>query len=368
LGTGAKVCASLRPSRSFRSLRRFCKLSALSKIGSVAIPGVAILIVASFWTFLNASPAGMQLQSMATAGLQSPATPLEAIGRLFGDDVSITGAVTFDAANGRSTALLSSGSDLTIRSGQAKVSLVEGGQIAICGPAHLSLLKSGNAITLALDYGRVHPELNSAVSLMIYTPLIVATPVGIAQDARDITVGLDVGGEMCALADRGAVRIEQQLSGQSLLVPEGGQLNLRDGELNPVAPDYTCTCELPVAQNASPVRLERSTPAHAPIASAPPPVDASTAAEPPIYRVDMPPLTFSASSPAPPPDADPQTITMVRESRVQPDTAFQGHIVAAPAGAVAAKTQGVNEASTSKKHGVFSRFFSLFRSHSAPAS
>ena len=76
----------------------------------------------------------------------------------------------------------------------------------------------------------------------------------------------------------------------------------------------------------------------------------------------MPPLTFSASSPAPPPDSDPQTIALVRESRVQPDTAFRGHIVAPPAPSNAAA------ASTPKKHDIFSRFFGLFRSHSAAAS
>jgi hypothetical protein len=43
-------------------------------------------------------------------------------------------------------------------------------------------------------------------------------------------------------------------------------------------------------------------------------------------RVDMPPLTFGSSSPAPPPGADPQTLLLVREIRVQPGVVYQGVI------------------------------------------
>ena len=105
----------------------------------------------------------------------------EIVGRLTGDDVAVTGAVDIDVENGHSTAMLSSGSDVTVRSGQAKLDLVEGGDIAICGPAHFSVLKAGGAVTLALDYGSVHPQLISGVPLAIYTPLIVVTPVAIGQ-------------------------------------------------------------------------------------------------------------------------------------------------------------------------------------------
>src|SRR5580692_10708672 len=112
---------------------------------------------------------------------EARAGSLEIVGRLTGDDVAVTGAVNIDVENGRSTATLGSGSDVTVRSGQAKIDLVEGGDIAVCGPAHFSVLKSGGSITVALDYGRVHPQLDSAVPLAIYTPLIVATPVAAVQ-------------------------------------------------------------------------------------------------------------------------------------------------------------------------------------------
>jgi hypothetical protein len=336
----------------------------------LGIPGAAVLAAGIFWALLNPSPAATKTQNTAPTGVMQNASARaelaapEAIGRLSGDDVAVSGAATFNVESGRSSAMLASGSEVTVRSGQAKVSLVEGGEIAICGPAHLSLLKSGNAITLALDYGRVHPQLNSDVSLMIYTPLIVATGVPVARDPSDITVGLDVQGEMCALADRGAVRLAQQLSGQSLLVPEGGQANLNGGELKPLSVSRTCTCELPVARNAGSKQLEIGVPGHSPIASAPPPVQTPPPDNSAIYRVDMPPLTFGSDSPTPPPDPDPQTIVLVRESRVQPDAVFQGHVVAAPPAAASDPAKGASPAdpeSPPKKRNIVIRFLRHFR-------
>ena len=113
--------------------------------------------------------------------------PAEALGRLVGDDVAVKGAISFDVANGRSTALLASGSEVDVRTGNARIDLADGDTIAVCGPAHFTILKAGASITLALDYGEVHPQLTSSVPLTIYMPLIVATPVawtGPASSAR----------------------------------------------------------------------------------------------------------------------------------------------------------------------------------------
>src|SRR5580700_10419327 len=89
---------------------------------------------------------------------QNGAAP-EAIGSIVGDDVTVKGAITFDVANGRSSALLASGSEITVRSGKARIDLSDEDSIAICGPAHLTLLEAGGTLTLALDYGEVHPQL-----------------------------------------------------------------------------------------------------------------------------------------------------------------------------------------------------------------
>ena len=336
--------------------------------------------------------AGLLCVSPSTARAQAPST--EVIGKLSGDDVSVKSAGATSVQDRGTTTSLTSGSELTLRSGHARIALQDGGDIDVCGPAHLSLFKTGGAVTVALDFGRVHPHISAAVSLNVFTPQIVATPVAIGESARDITVGLDQQGEMCAVAGRGALRIEQQLSGQSLLVPEGGATSLSGGQLRPLpSTTVNCTCEVPITQTALPgvkqstapdasaPAIELSVPAHSAAATpenplAPPvsPAPASSAAQP-VYRVDMPPLTFAAKSPDPPADPDAQTMLLVRQSRVETGVVFEGHVAAAPVSAAGKKPSPVatlsplsQESGTeSKKPGVFARLFGLFRKHSTPA-
>lgn len=312
--------------------------------------------------------AGASCVPLRAAQEQAP----ETVGRLSGDDVAVGGAVSFATESGQSTAILASGSEITVRSGQARIQLDEGGEIDICGPAHLSLLKSGGAITLAVDYGRVHPQLNAQVTLTIYTPLIVATPVAIGRQALDVTIGLDQQGQLCALSASGAVRIEQQLTGSSLIVPEGGEMSFAGGELSAGIASGACVCQLTVAKSSmpAPVLRELSIPMHPPVEPAKPSAPAATAPpEEPIYHVYMPPLTFDASAPAPPPEADPETILLVREARVRPDVVFQGRVEEAPPGAArvtdaAMKAPAGPEA---KKRGAWARFFGIFHRHKAGA-
>ncbi len=310
--------------------------------------------------------AGANCVSLRAAQAQAP----ETVGRLSGDDVAVTGAVSFDLEDGRSVAILASGSEITVRSGEARIQLDGGGEIDICGPAHLSLLKSGGAITLALDYGRVHPQLDVAVTLTIYTPFIVATPVAIGQQARNVTIGLDQQGQLCALSAKGAVRIEQQLTGNSLIVPEGGEMSFAGGELNAEVASGACVCQLMVAKSSAPapVLRELSIPIHPPLESGKPSAPASTPpTEEPIYHVYMPPLTFDASAPAPPPEADPQTILLVREARVRPDVVFQGRVEEAAPGAAPGTDAAMQAPPTpeAKKPGVWARLFGIFHHHKA---
>jgi hypothetical protein len=370
----ASVCGPAKPpgQAPFHGLTKSGRQPGRTRLLTIA--GVALLSSLPLTTTLRAACPEFSTQTQSLPAQMQPlpgstpngANAPETIGRLSGDDVSIKGAATFDVENGSSSAVLASGSDVTIRSGKAKIMLIEGGEIDICGPAHLSLLKSGHAVTLALDYGRVHPTLNSAVSLTIYTPFFVATPVAIGQEPRDVTVGLDVQGEMCVLADRGAVRLEQQLSGQSMLVPQGGQASLTNGQLDPLTNAHTCTCEIPVSS----LPVQMGVPGHPPIASAPTapaPQPAAPVVPPPVYRVEVPPLTFDSTAPAPGPDPDPQTIVLVRESRVQPDAVFQGHVVATPVASPDPAATSANTANISspdappKKPGPLKRFFGLFR-------
>jgi hypothetical protein len=289
----------------------------------------------------------------------TPPAPLGGIGRLSGDDVSVTGALSYDVEGGRSTAMLASGSAITVRSGQARIELSEGGDIAVCGPAHFSVVKAGSAVTVALDYGKVHPMIDAAIQLTVYTPQVVATPIAVSQGRRDLTIGLTREGAMCAMPTQGALRIEQQLSGQSLLVPEGGAMSLEGEHLStPPAADGHCTCELLVTRSTAPKQLELSVPASPsdkpPQPSTPPPVPT----EEPVYKVYMPALTFDASAPAPPPDPEPEEIVLVRESRPQPEVVFRGKVEPSPGPDL---VENNAEPPKEKRPNIFVRFLNLFR-------
>ena len=305
-----------------------------------------------------------------SAGPQS-APAAVVVGRLYGEDVAVQNAVSLETNYGFSTALLASGSEVTVRSGRAQIDLMRGGSVAICGPAHFTLLESGGAVTLALDYGKVRPQIEAQVAFTVYTPMIVATPVAIGTNPRDLTVGLDGEGAMCTLTTRGAVRIEQQLSGQSMLVPQGGEVNLNGGQLDTLrSANGSCDCELLVTGNVAPKRLELSmpvpNPATRPRPAARPPLPP---VEQPIYRVYLPPLTFDASAPDEPPDPDPAHIFMLRQTQPPPLADFGGPAEPALEAArdyiPAAPIVPVNAAVIArqpKKSNIFARFFgAMFR-------
>ena len=311
---------------------------------------------------------------LVTATVLSPAlscaqvAPPGTIGRLQGNDISVEGGAV--AGNSSATTapgiLVSNGSIVTVHSGQARLTLATGGEVDICGPAKMTLLQSGTALTLAVNFGHVRVQLPSSSDLRVFTPTIVATPIDIGGAPRDITVGLELDDSLCVLATSGALQIEHQFTGEKLIVPELGEFFLSQGKLVPVAaPSGGCQCAAmpPLAQpqprvvpspapglSAPPETtqvprqtipqpdpretepsVEFSIPAHSnedhPVASS----SRNTAApqtppSAPIYTVVAPPLTFSSKSPAPPPDPTPDMVLLVREAHVDPEYEFSGHV------------------------------------------
>jgi hypothetical protein len=269
------------------------------------------------------------------------------LGRIEGDDVQVATKTPSGIETDAGSTVVASGSDITLHSGHALLLLNGGGEVSICGPAHFKLIKSSGALTLALDYGRVHPSLESADAFSIYTPTIVATPIAIAGGPRDLTVGLQESGEMCVLTARGAMRIEPQFSEQSMIVPQGGTVNLSGGQIESLQADASaCSCDFPRAQIETPKAAPppHSQPARdvGALAAPLPPqrkrtenaARATASAGEPVYTVLMPPLSFDANSPEPPPDPSPETILLVREVRLRPSVEFRGHVNPAPAQAV----------------------------------
>jgi hypothetical protein len=282
---------------------------------------------------------------LAAELLASPTSPLRAapaddpplpdvVGAIEGEAISVQGPMTVDTANGQVRTVLRSGSDVRVKSGQAHINLVEGGNLTICGPAHFSVLKSAGALTVALDRGTIHAHIEGPLTLNVYTAQIQANLVAIGGGPQDALVGLDSAGAMCVHASKGAVRIEQQLTGQSVLVPQNGNVSLTNGQLESLQTSVGhCVCELQVGPAPAPISTEISA-----LASSeelkkkpadPKPAALPTQGDGPIYQVFMPPLRYDASAKVQQ-EYDPNLIILVRRARVRPTLIFQGKVEGDP--------------------------------------
>ena len=273
---------------------------------------------------------------IAAAVARPDQPPPDSVGIIDGESISVTGPMSVEVVHGQAKTLLRSGSDVRVKSGTARIDLVEGGQISICGPAHLSVLKSGGSLTIALDTGTVHLQLEHQLPVNIYTPQLQAQTVSIGEGPRDVLIGFDAAGAMCLRANRGAVRLEQQLTGQSVLIPQAGDVLLLNGQLDGLRTTAShCACELQSARVTAPPETQVSRPAtaeelskqaaNAKPSTLPAAVDPPPAKEEPIYQVYMPPLVYDANAKVQP-EIDPRLIILVRRVRVRPTLIFQGRV------------------------------------------
>jgi hypothetical protein len=334
----------------------------------------------------------------------------DTVGAIEGEDVSVQGPLNIEVVRGRTITILRSGSDIHVNSGQARIDLVEGGQIAVCGPAHLSVLKSVNLLTLALDTGIIHAHIEGPQpTLTVYTAQIQAKPLSIGDAPQDTLVGFDQTGAMCIRADSGAVRVEQQLTAQSIVVPQNGEVLIANGDLESLRSGVThCSCELQLANPPRPVPAQSevsrlptpeemqkanteaakapAAPAQSEVSRLPTPKEIqkanteaakapaappkpAAAKEGPVYQVFMPPLSYDASAKVQSDNFDPRLIVLVRRVRVRPTLIFQGSVKDAPA--VAKKTSPVAPAkmpetpapqSQQAQPSIFARIRAFFRS------
>jgi len=329
------------------------------------------------------------LAVLAAVGLSVPsAFPQTAgapVGRIEGDDISVRGEVQVAQENGHTYTSLESGSQVTVRSGRARIELAGGGEIGICGPARFSLVRAGTSLTLALDYGRVRARVSNPEDLRIYTPQIAASPIAGADRADDINLGLEENGKLCVRAASGALRLVPQFGGESLVVPQGMEATLEDGRLAGLAETAkACGCDAleakhepatPPAVAVSRITLSPDAPPNAPppeqdsakkAAPTPPP---SAPGEQPIWKVYMSPLTFNASAPGPAaipakgatmPPPSPETALLFREVYVEPTIVWRGE-VEAPAAASAAPAAAKSAAPPAKKPSFGARVAGFFR-------
>ncbi|MGA2813140.1 MAG: hypothetical protein ABSG16_17190 [Candidatus Acidiferrum sp.] len=349
--------------------RSFYRGALLAIVRRAGFASSAILLLLFFAAGLLRSSASPQQSSPAsTAAPRAVADtppallpPGDSIGVIEGDAIAITGPMSVEVVHGQVKTVLRSGSDVRVKSGTARIDLIEGGLITICGPAHLSILKSGGAVTVALESGTIHARIQQSPILTVYTPQIKAQPIAIGDAAFDLLVGFDNPGTMCVRAAKGAVRLEQQLTGQSLVIPQTGDVLLTNGQLDSLQTSSgRCLCELSplnappdsqtgtsadaqpqVSQLATSEDLRKRTFDTKPNLPAPAPqVENSAPQEAPIYEVIVPPLVYIANAKTPP-EFDPAMIILVRRVRVRPTVIFQGRVLDEPGSAVATTASNV---------------------------
>ncbi|HXW62694.1 MAG TPA: hypothetical protein VEJ45_08850 [Candidatus Acidoferrales bacterium] len=282
--------------------------------------------------------------------------PTDAVGRIEGRDVSVEPEAVAGGVATAAPSNISNGSVVTVHSGKARVTFFKGGTIEICGPARLTLLLSGQAITLALNFGRVRAELPATTTLRIFTPTIVGTPIDIGGRSRDVTVGLALDDSLCVLATSGAIQLEHQFTGEKIIVPEAGEFFLNPSQLLPIAvTPGRCQClsdepsASPTPVNAEfatlvpvpaePVKSEAESPvgiAYSVLRNANQahPLVASERNLPPVLSPSyvtseaavVPVLVFTADSPLPPPGPSVETMLLVRDARLSPEWDFSGRV------------------------------------------
>jgi len=339
------------------------------------------------------------LASVLCGAARAQNSPAQPIGRIQGLDVSVDGgtAASVATADEIPSINVSNGSVVTVHSGKARLTLLSGGQVDVCGPAKFTLLTSGNDITLALNFGRLHVQLPANTSLRIFSPTIIATPIDINGGSRDVTVGLDLDDSLCVLATSGAIQLQNQFSGEKLIVPQAGEFFLNGGTLQPVAAKPgSCGCtpmethapppaparipEFARADSAQPTVSEvppastRAAEARSDVPSPqavvqpgavfvipvypnashpiPAPHDDAPGQAPPVgetLRGDVTPaLAFMASAPPAPTEAQTEMMLLVTEAHESPDWEFDGHVDAPAFVAAMQRALGESPASAAK--------------------
>lgn len=310
------------------------------------------------------------VSAFATAFAAPDQPAPDSVGVIEGDTVSVSGPLSVDFTGGQTRTVLRSGSEVRVRAGTARIDLTEGGQISICGPAHFSVLKFGGTLTVALDSGTIRVHIEREPSLIIYTAQIQAKPIAVGDRPQDLLVGFETPGKMCIRANSGAIHLEQQFTGQSVVIPQSGDILLSDGQLENLREGAGhCVCELQIAkatpvpmappeasQSSASAEVRKDAP-NAEVDPPPAPGDKPAAKEEPIYEVYMPPLVYDAKAKVQP-EFDPSLIVLVRRVRVRPTLIFQGRVEdetitaattrpPAPAGLARAAKAGATAASPS---------------------
>lgn len=292
------------------------------------------------------------------SGAQAQEVTGRIIGQVTGGDISVAGPSQLAPGENAQTIAFAAGSTIVVHSGQARVEFTGGGELDVCGPAKFAVLASGEAITIALSFGRVHAKFDSSRPISIYTPLIIATPLAVADQPRDVILGLaPTTGAMCVVAAHGAVQVQQQFSGETLIVPQPSEVLLAGTPLGATpASAGSCRCDFDdisakpaspervVAENTLPVGVATTSPANSSAASHPSAVEKPEAqrltpeAGEKTDHPDFPPPVVPAAKPrrpVPPPTLPPADGPI---TKIVAPLLYEAKPLPAPAGTISVAT------------------------------
>ena len=275
------------------------------------------------------------------------------LGKIIGDQVSISGPSRAITNGSMRTVEFSSGDAIVVFAGKARIEFTAGGEVDICGPAKFTVLSSGQALTIALNFGRVHVRFDALRPITVYTAMVVATPISLGDRPRDATMEITNTGTMCVLAAQGAVRLQNQLSGETVIVPEPSEVLVPGtsfSSLLPAAGQCRCDFDEPTSQSAptpppasafpppAPAPNEQAIPvpqpakpsvAQNPQTPAPQsPAQPSTATAQPIFKATLPPIGYDTKSTTETPEPlSVATLMLAQQTVVQPAWIFHGTVV-----------------------------------------
>ena len=153
----------------------------------------------------------------------------------------------------------------------------------------------------------------------------------------------DPGRDMCK-GESGAIRLEQQLTAQNVIVPQGGDVLVNNGQLDGLQNTQGhCSCEVALAKAsakapefsrlATPEEIEKKQALEKKEVSKREDIFLEQPAKPkeePVYQVFMPPLAYNAKAAVQKDNFDPKLILVVRRVRVRPTLIFQGRVEDTP--------------------------------------
>jgi hypothetical protein len=215
------------------------------------------------WRFLACAALPLCCGFLAARACAQSPTAQTILGQIIGDDVSVLEPSHLVTTNGTRAIEFTSGNTIVVHAGKARVDFTGGGELDVCGPAKFTVLSSDQAITLALSFGRIHVRLDSLRPMTIYAPMIIAAPIALGDRPRDATIGLTNTGSMCVLAGNGAVRLQNQLSNETVVVPQPSEIFVQGnsfGTFPPAAGQCRCDFDEPAAQQAPPAIAAKNPP------------------------------------------------------------------------------------------------------------